>query len=97
MTYFHEHLDIPKGCNAFFFTLIPKVRDPKYAKDFIPISLIGCQYKIIGKILAKSLTLVIGSVISLEQSTFVKDRHILGKPFCLMRSFLGLRTNNSGL
>lgn len=48
--HFHVHSSIPKGCNASFFTLIPKVRDPKNVIDFRPISLIGCQYKIIGKL-----------------------------------------------
>ncbi|GJY20523.1 RNA-directed DNA polymerase, eukaryota [Tanacetum coccineum] len=39
----------PKGCNSSFIALIPKVMDAKHLKDFRPISLIGCQYKIIGK------------------------------------------------
>lgn len=35
--------------------LIPKVVDAINVKDFCPISLIGCQYKIVGKIIANRL------------------------------------------
>nr|GEX28575.1 hypothetical protein [Tanacetum cinerariifolium] len=52
----------PKGCNSSFIALIPKVMDDKHLKDFRPISLIGCQYKIIGKILANRLSLVFGDI-----------------------------------
>nr|GEV13522.1 retrovirus-related Pol polyprotein from transposon TNT 1-94 [Tanacetum cinerariifolium] len=52
----------PKGCNCLFIALIPKVIDAKLLKDFRPISLIGCQYKINGKILANRLSLVIGDI-----------------------------------
>ncbi|GJU80725.1 RNA-directed DNA polymerase, eukaryota [Tanacetum coccineum] len=46
----------PKGCNPSFIALIPKVNDAKFVKDFRPISLIGSQYKIVGKILANRLS-----------------------------------------
>ncbi|GJS51508.1 putative reverse transcriptase domain-containing protein [Tanacetum coccineum] len=36
-------------------SLIPKIDDAKVVKDYRPISLIGCQYKIVGKILANSI------------------------------------------
>nr|GEV35354.1 cysteine-rich receptor-like protein kinase [Tanacetum cinerariifolium] len=51
--------------------------DAKHLKDFRPISLIGCQYKIIGKILANRLSLVIGDIVSQEQSAFIKGRQIM--------------------
>ncbi|GKB52659.1 hypothetical protein Tco_0903412, partial [Tanacetum coccineum] len=43
---------IPKGCNSSFIALIPKVSNATIVTDFLPISLIGFQYKIIGKVLA---------------------------------------------
>ncbi|GKD71801.1 RNA-directed DNA polymerase, eukaryota, reverse transcriptase zinc-binding domain protein [Tanacetum coccineum] len=43
---------IPKGCNSSFIDLIPKVSNATIVTDFLPISLIGFQYKIIGKVLA---------------------------------------------
>ena len=74
LTHFYSHSSIPKECNASFFTLILKVRDPKNVRYFRPISLIGCQYKIFGKILANLLAEVIGSVVSMEQSAFIKGK-----------------------
>nr|GEY36777.1 RNA-directed DNA polymerase, eukaryota, reverse transcriptase zinc-binding domain protein [Tanacetum cinerariifolium] len=67
----------PKGCNSSFIALIPKVSNATLVTDFRPISLIGCQYKIIGKILANRLGLVISSCISPKQSAFIKGRNIL--------------------
>ncbi|GJX71225.1 putative RNA-directed DNA polymerase, eukaryota, reverse transcriptase zinc-binding domain protein [Tanacetum coccineum] len=51
--------------------------------DFRPISLIGCQYKNVGKILANRLSTVIGSCISPEQYAFIKGRNILDGPLIL--------------
>ncbi|KHN25835.1 hypothetical protein glysoja_044295, partial [Glycine soja] len=41
--------------NSFFIALIPKVKDPQSISDFRPISLIGCVYKVIAKLLANRL------------------------------------------
>ncbi|GKD66506.1 cysteine-rich receptor-like protein kinase [Tanacetum coccineum] len=57
--------------------------DVKHLNDFRPISLIGCQYKIIGKILANRLSLVIGDIVSQEQSSFIKGRQIMDGPLIL--------------
>nr|GFB58071.1 RNA-directed DNA polymerase, eukaryota, reverse transcriptase zinc-binding domain protein [Tanacetum cinerariifolium] len=73
----------PKSCNFSFIALIPKVMDAKHLKDFRPISLIGCQYKIIGKILANRLSLVIDDIVSQEQSAFIKGRQIMDGPIIL--------------
>ncbi|XP_023747217.1 uncharacterized protein LOC111895365 [Lactuca sativa] len=70
----------PKGCNSSFIALIPKITSRKFVSGFRPISPIGCQYKIIGKLLANRLSLVIGSCISPEQSAFIKGRNILDGP-----------------
>ncbi|GKB64852.1 RNA-directed DNA polymerase, eukaryota [Tanacetum coccineum] len=73
----------PKGCNPSFITLIPKLNDAKVVKDYRPISLIGCQYKIVGKILANRLSMVMDKLISKEQSAFIKDCQILDGPMIL--------------
>ncbi|GJX80170.1 hypothetical protein Tco_0328319, partial [Tanacetum coccineum] len=71
---------IPQGCNSSFITLIPKLNSPTVVSDFRPISLIGAQYKIIAKILANRLSQVIDSIISPEQTAFIRDDVlILGK------------------
>ncbi|KAL4573961.1 hypothetical protein LXL04_020783 [Taraxacum kok-saghyz] len=71
---------IPIGCNASFITLISKVDNPVAVKDYRPLSLTGLQYKVIAKLLTNRLTQVIDSVISVEQSGFVKGRQILDGP-----------------
>ncbi|GJY03259.1 putative RNA-directed DNA polymerase, eukaryota, reverse transcriptase zinc-binding domain protein [Tanacetum coccineum] len=83
----------PCGSNSSFFTLIPKVPNPLYIKDYRPISLyikdyrpislIGIHYKIVAKILANRLVKVIDSIISHEQSAFISGRQILDGPLIL--------------
>ncbi|GAU27940.1 hypothetical protein TSUD_146550 [Trifolium subterraneum] len=74
---FHRNGKLTKGLNSTFIALIPKVDSPQCLNDFRPISLVGCLYKILAKVLANRLRLVIGSVISESQTAFVKDRQIL--------------------
>ncbi|GJU00233.1 putative RNA-directed DNA polymerase [Tanacetum coccineum] len=71
---------IPRWCNSSFITLIPKVEDPLVIHDYRPISLIGCQYKIIAKVLANRLALVISSVVGESQTVFIKGRQIINGP-----------------
>ncbi|PNY07495.1 cysteine-rich receptor-like protein kinase, partial [Trifolium pratense] len=74
---FHRNGKLTKGINSTFIALIPKVDSPQRLNDFRPISLVGCLYKILAKVLANRLRLVIGSVISEAQTAFIKDRQIL--------------------
>ncbi|GKE50488.1 putative RNA-directed DNA polymerase, eukaryota, reverse transcriptase zinc-binding domain protein, partial [Tanacetum coccineum] len=68
---------IPRGCNSSFISLIPKVDDPLVVSDFRPISLIGCQYKIIAKILANRLSKVVSSVVGDVQMAYIRGRQII--------------------
>ncbi|GKA06654.1 RNA-directed DNA polymerase, eukaryota [Tanacetum coccineum] len=81
-TFFLDGL-FPRGCNSSFIALIPKILDANLVKDFRPISLIGSIYKIITKILANRLCLVLPHLISDVQSAFVSDRQILDGPFII--------------
>ncbi|GJV86470.1 hypothetical protein Tco_1530408 [Tanacetum coccineum] len=51
--------EISRGCKTSFVTIIPKAADPIGLRDFHPISLIGCYYKIILKILAERIKKVV--------------------------------------
>nr|GEW36181.1 hypothetical protein [Tanacetum cinerariifolium] len=73
----------PPGCNYSFIALIPKTQDALMVKDFRPISLIGSMIKIIAKILANRLSLVISDLVSDVQSAFASNRQILDGPFIL--------------
>ncbi|GAU51343.1 hypothetical protein TSUD_13210 [Trifolium subterraneum] len=73
---FHRNGKLTKGVTSTFIALIPKVDIPQSLHDFRPISLVGSIYKILAKVLANRLRLVIGSVISESQTAFVKDRQI---------------------
>ncbi|MCH80431.1 LINE-1 reverse transcriptase like [Trifolium medium] len=68
---------LPKSFLSYFVTLIPKVNSPFSISDFRPISLLGCLYKLITKVLAKRLAKVIDSVIAPNQSTFIKGRNLV--------------------
>ena len=74
---FHSNGVIPKGGNASFLVLIPKVENPQHLKQFRPISLIGCCYKILAKILSKRLKEVLPTLIDEAQSAFLGERNIL--------------------
>jgi hypothetical protein len=62
---------------AFFVTLIPKVSSPMELKDYRPISLLGCLYKLLSKVLARRLAGVMNSIISTNQSGFPKGRNLV--------------------
>ncbi|GJT69861.1 RNA-directed DNA polymerase, eukaryota [Tanacetum coccineum] len=83
VSFFFTEGMFPKGRNASFIALIPKIQDAKVVKDFRPISLIGSLYKIIAKILANRLVMVLGDLVSEVQSAFIANRQILDGPFIL--------------
>lgn len=62
---------------ASFTALLPKKVGANNIKDFHPISLIGSIYKILTKVLASRLKVVLLSLISFEQGALVHGREIL--------------------
>ncbi|GKC04918.1 RNA-directed DNA polymerase, eukaryota [Tanacetum coccineum] len=83
VTEFFSTCKFPPACNSTFTALIPKIHDVKIIKDFRLISLIVNIYKIIAKILANRLSLVILDLINEVQIAFVPNRQILDGPFIL--------------
>jgi len=63
--------------NTTFIGLIPKKVGATNIKDFRPISLVGCIYKLLSKVLVRRLRGVIGNLISMNQNAFVGGRQIL--------------------
>ena len=60
---FHLNGKLVKGLNSSFITLIPKVENPMGLGYFRPISLVGCVYKILSKVLSVRLKRVVVRII----------------------------------
>lgn len=65
---------LPKGINSTILALIPKKNEAKEMKDYRLISCCNVLYKVISKILANRLKMVLPKFIASNQSAFVKDR-----------------------
>lgn len=73
---FHQAGSFVKSLNSTFIVLIPKMEGANDIKQFRPISLVGCIYKLISKVLTKRLSKVLKEVIGENRHAFVKDRQI---------------------
>jgi hypothetical protein len=62
--------------NSAFITLLPKKMDAVQVKDFRPISLIHSFAKLVIKIMANRLAPFLPSLVSTNQSAFVRGRNI---------------------
>ena len=67
---------MPNGWNETYICLIPKVSSPQKMSEYRPISLCNVLYKIVAKVLANRLKLILPEVISESQSAFVPGRQI---------------------
>ncbi|GKV13309.1 hypothetical protein SLEP1_g24337 [Rubroshorea leprosula] len=74
---FHRNGRLVSGLNSSFLTLIPKKLNTGNLKDYRPISLIGCMYKLLSKVLANRLKAVLPAIISETQSAFLGGRQLV--------------------
>lgn len=72
---------LPRGSNVAFIALIAKIETPSGFKDFRPISMVGCVYKVIAKLLARRLKRVMSDLVGPHQSSFIEGRQILDSAF----------------
>ena len=56
---FFQYCKFEKSLNATFIALIPKKNDASNIRDFRPISLAGSVYKILAKVLANHMRMVL--------------------------------------
>ena len=61
---FFQHCKFEKSLNTTFIALIPKKNDASNIRDFRPISLVGSVYKILSKVLANRLRVILDQLIS---------------------------------
>ena len=57
-------------------SLLPKKKDPRYIKNLRPLSLLNYDFKILAKVLATRMKLVLPDIISEEQCGFTPNREI---------------------
>ena len=74
---FFQHCKFEKSLNASFIALIPKKNGAFDIRDFRPINLVGSVYKILAKVLANRLRVVLDHLISKTQNSFMGGRQIL--------------------
>jgi len=62
--------------NRTNITLVPKINNPSKMTNFRPISLSNVVYKLVAKVLANRLKIVLPHIISKNQSVFLSERLI---------------------
>jgi hypothetical protein len=73
---FFRNNHLPRELNHTFLAFIPKTSDSHSAHQFKPISICNIAYKIIPKIQANRLKLLLYKIISPNQSAFIPNRNI---------------------
>lgn len=63
--------------NRTYITLVPNIDKPSGFSDYHPISLCNALYKLITKVIADRMKLVLRKVISAKQFSFLLGRQIL--------------------
>lgn len=74
--YFFLHNRLYKGFNCSVVALIPKHKEAKMVKDYIPISCCTTVYKIISKVLTNRLSRIIGTIMGQNQAAFIPGQHL---------------------
>ncbi|GKU98648.1 hypothetical protein SLEP1_g11622 [Rubroshorea leprosula] len=74
---FHKNGKLVRGLNTSFIVLVPKVDSPQKIEEYRPISLIGVMYKILAKLLANRLKVVLDEIVGEQQMAFIRGRQLM--------------------
>lgn len=76
---FRENAKLSKMFLSYFLALIPKTKNPQVLGDFRPISLLGCLYKVLAKLLAARLKKVLNiSLLLINRLSFRVEIFLMG-------------------
>nr|XP_025611773.1 uncharacterized protein LOC112705129 [Arachis hypogaea] len=73
---FFQSVKLPTDANVTWVTLAPKFVGANEIKDFRSISMVGCIYKVISKVMVRRLRIVMPELVGETQTAFVKGRKI---------------------
>ncbi|XP_016206359.1 uncharacterized protein LOC107646704 [Arachis ipaensis] len=73
---FFQSSRLPSDSNITWVALAPKFTGAKEIKDLRPISMVGCVYKVISKVMVRRMSSVMPGLVGETQSAFVKGRKI---------------------
>nr|XP_027071629.1 uncharacterized protein LOC113696407 [Coffea arabica] len=87
---------LPRSISSTSIVLVPKVQSPQDFTQFRPISLCNFINKVISKVLSDRLAWILPKIISPQQSSFVKGRHISDNFLLAQELISGIRRSNRG-
>ena len=87
---------IPEGWNDTAIVMIPKINTPKKVTQFSSISLCNVVYKVISKMIAGQLKVILPEIISPTQSAFVPSRLITDNFLVAYECFHTIKNKRSG-
>ena len=87
---------IPPNLNHTYITLIPKVKNPQKVTDFRPIALCNVLYKLVSKVLANKLKIILPDIISDSQSAFQAYKEISDNILVAYESLHHMKNKKAG-
>ena len=85
-----------KQINKTCISLIPKCNDPKSLAEYRPISCCNIIYKIVSKTMANRLKVLLGDIISINQSAFILGRSKTDNALLTFETFHAMKRKTNG-